>query len=165
MDGPGSPVRGLSRRERLILAIERGLDRWLSPAGVFVMRRTSGRIADPWKVEALVLTTHGRRSGRERTVVLRYFPDGEAMVVAAANDGGRSHPGWYFNLAATPEARVEVRGRVLPVRAEVMPDEEATAWWQRIVRIQPSYERFARATSRRFPIVRLVPIGSVDRSA
>jgi hypothetical protein len=46
-----------------------------------------------------------------------------------------------------------------------MPDEEATAWWQRIVRIQPSYERFARATSRRFPIVRLVPIGSVDRSA
>ena len=41
-------------------------------------------------IDALLLTTHGRRSGKERTVVLQYFPDGDDLVLAAANDGGSS---------------------------------------------------------------------------
>jgi len=146
----------------MAVAIERFLDRWLSPFGVWVMRRTRGRMADPWKVEALVLTTRGRRSGRERSVVLRYFPDGEAMIVAAANDGGRTDPAWYLNLTARPEARVEVRGRTLAVRAETLRADEAADWWQRILQIQPSYARFERATTRTFPIVRLVPTAPAD---
>ncbi len=109
---------GLGRRERIWLAIHRGLDRWLSPLGVLVYRRTRGGVTRPWHVDALLLTTRGRRSGRRRTVVLQYFPDGDAMVVAAANDGGTTHPGWYHNLHATPEAEVEVMGRNVPVRAE-----------------------------------------------
>lgn len=155
----------LSWRERLVLTAERTLDRWLSPLGVWVMRRTRGRITGPWHVEALVLTTLGRRSGRSRTVVLRYFPDGDAMVVVAANDGGRSDPGWCHNLTAEPDARVEVAGRSIPVRAQVLPPDEAVTWWQRIVRIQPSYERFRRATTRPFPIVRLVPMATLTEAA
>jgi len=57
------------------------------------------------------------------------------MVLVAANDGGATHPGWYHNLVARPDARVEVMGRV---RA-------------------PDYERYQRATDRRVPIIRLVP--------
>jgi deazaflavin-dependent oxidoreductase (nitroreductase family) len=121
------------------------------------MRRTKGGIARPWHVDALLLTTRGRRSGRERTVVLQYFPDGDAMIVVAANDGGRSHPGWYHNLAAAPGARVEVMGRTIPVRAEELRDGDAAAWWARILRRDPNYGRYARATDRRFPIMRLVP--------
>jgi deazaflavin-dependent oxidoreductase (nitroreductase family) len=155
----GVLVAGLSRRQRVVLAIERFLDRWLSPFGVWIMRRTRGRLARLWHVEALVLTTRGRRSGRKRTVVLRYFPDGDAMILAAANDGGRTHPGWYHNLTADPDARVEVDGRSLRVRADVLPQGEAAGWWRRIVAIQPSYERFARATDRTIPILRLVPRG------
>jgi deazaflavin-dependent oxidoreductase (nitroreductase family) len=151
------PRGRLSRREKVVLFIERNLDRWLSPLGVWVFRRTNGAIARPWKVDALVLTSRGRRSGRERTVVLRYFPDGEAMILAAANDGGTTHPGWYYNLAAEPTARVEIEGRTLDVRAEELPPWEAAGWWQQIVRIQPGYERFARATTRRIPILRLMP--------
>src|SRR5450759_2124312 len=88
---------------------------------------------------ALVLTTRGRRSGRERQVLLQYFRDGDAMVLGAANDGGATHPGWYHNLVARPDARVEVMGRV---RA-------------------PDYERYQRATDRRVPIIRLVPAAAV----
>jgi F420H(2)-dependent quinone reductase len=156
----GGPAgRGVSRREAVGLAIHRGLDRWLSPLGVLVMRRTHGGITKPWKVDALVLTTRGRRSGRLRTVVLQFFPDGETMIVAAANDGGASHPGWYFNLVANPAARVEVMGRKIPVRAEVLAAAEAAEAWERVLRRDPSYERYARAAGdRRVPIVRLVPI-------
>ena len=155
--GNGDPAPRVSRRERIGLAIHRGLDRWLSPLGVWVMRRTKGGVARPWKVDALLLTTRGRRSGRERTVVLQYFPDGDAMIVAAANDGGAAHPGWYFNLTAEPAARVEVMGRTIPVRAEELPPDEAATWWGRILERSPDYERYARATMRTFPIIRLVP--------
>lgn len=151
------PARGISGRERVALAIHRGLDRRLTPLGVLVFRRTRGAIAKPWHVDALLLTTRGRRSGRPRTVVLQYFRDDPSMIVAAANDGGEAHPAWYLNLRAEPAAAVEVMGRRRPVRAEELAPDEAAAWWERIVERDPSYERYARATSRVFPIVRLTP--------
>jgi deazaflavin-dependent oxidoreductase (nitroreductase family) len=138
------------------LYIHRELDKRLSSIGVWLMRRTKGRLAGPWNVNVLVLTTRGRRSGRDRTVVLQYFPDGEAMVVIAANDGGERHPGWFYNLTASPDAIVEVDGRRIPVHATELGPEEAALWWQRILRAAPDYELYRRATTRRFPIIRLV---------
>jgi deazaflavin-dependent oxidoreductase (nitroreductase family) len=156
----------LSRAERVGLLLHRGLDKWLTPLGIWITRRTNGAVTDSRiarllgagrEVDVLLLTTRGRRSGRDRTVVLQYFPDGDAMVVTAANDGGASHPGWYFNLQGDPCAQVEVLGRTMGVHAEELPADAASAWWQRIVSRDPNYERYARATSRPFPIVRLVP--------
>jgi len=121
------PAQRISRKERLGLFLHRSLDRRLSPLGVWVLRRTKGGITRPWKVDALLLTTRGRRSGRERTVVHQFFPDGNAMLVAAANDGGASDPGWYFNLKADPTARVEVMGRTIAVRAAELPADEGAA--------------------------------------
>jgi deazaflavin-dependent oxidoreductase (nitroreductase family) len=156
--------RPLSRGERIGLSLHRGADKWLSPLGVWVMHRTHGAIAGPWRVNALVLTTRGRRSGRQRSVVLQFFPDGEAMVVAAANDGGAAHPGWYYNLATQPEARVEVKGRAIPVHAKQLPAAEARLWWRRIVELSPGYALYERATDRSFPIFRLVPTGTHARA-
>jgi deazaflavin-dependent oxidoreductase (nitroreductase family) len=51
-------------------------------------------------------------------VIVQFFPDGQDMIVIAANSGLPTHPGWDFNLKAHPEARVEVEGRTLDVRAE-----------------------------------------------
>jgi deazaflavin-dependent oxidoreductase (nitroreductase family) len=148
---------GISRKERLGLLVHRLLDKWLSPLGVWVMRRTRGRMADRFKVDAFVLTTVGRRSGRTRSVVLQFFPDGDSFIVAAANDGGARHPAWYLNLKASPVARVEVNGRRQDVRAQEMASDEATEWWARILERSPEYERYARATARTIPILRLVP--------
>jgi deazaflavin-dependent oxidoreductase (nitroreductase family) len=153
------PARRISRREAVALFLHRNLDRWLSPLGVRVMRATKGGVTRAWHVDALVLTTRGRRSGRERSVVLQFFPDGEAMLLAAANDGGAPLPGWYWNLTAEPTARVEVMGRSFPVRAEVLEGDGAAAGWERVLARDPSYERYARAAGRPIPIVRLVPDG------
>ena len=146
----------LSRPERLKLSIHRALDKHVGPLGVWVMRRSKGRVAKAWKVNAFVLTTRGRRSGRDRTVVLQYFPDGAAMVVVAANDGGAAYPGWYFNLTASPDAVVEVNGRRIAVHAAELEPDEAANWWRRILAAAPAYERYRRATTRPFPILRLV---------
>ena len=89
--------------------------------------------------------------------VLQYFPDGDDLVLAAANDGGSSDPGWYHNLKADPVARVEIMGRTVAVRAEELSADEAAAFWPRLLRKAPSYERYQRATARTFPLIRLVP--------
>ena len=147
----------ISRLERLKLFIHRTLDKHLSPLGVWIMRRTEGRVTAAWKVNALLLTTRGRRSGRRRTVVLQYFPDGDAMVVVAANDGGATYPGWYLNLSSSADAVAEVGGRRVPVHAHELEPSEASGWWQQILSTAPTYERYRRATTRPFPILRLVP--------
>ena len=85
------------------------------------------------------------------------------MIVLAANSGLPSPPGWYFNLTANPLALVEVGDRALQVRAEELSDEEAAAFWPHVLQTAPDYAKYLRRTSRRIPMVRLVPIGRAER--
>jgi deazaflavin-dependent oxidoreductase (nitroreductase family) len=147
----------LTLRERVALFVHRELDHRLSPLGVWLMRRTRGSLAGSFRVHALILTTTGRKSGQQRNVVLQYFPDGEAMIVVATNDGGPTHPAWYLNLKADPTARVEVEGRRSAVVASELGGDEAAEWWRRILERSPEYERYVRAAHRSFPILRLAP--------
>jgi deazaflavin-dependent oxidoreductase (nitroreductase family) len=111
-----------------------------------------------WGRRALVLTTTGRRSGLPRTVVVQFFPDGEDLVVVAANSGLPTHPAWYLNLTADPRARVEVEGRTLEVRAEELTPDEAAEQWPGVLAIAPDYARYRARTDRVIPLVRLVPV-------
>ena len=147
--------------ERLALLTHRQLDRRLSRFGVWLMRRTRGSLAGRFNVHALVLSVVGRRSGRSRSVVLQYFPDRDGFIVVATNDGGRTHPAWYLNLAASGEGYVEIAGRRTAVRATELRGDPAATWWARILDLSPEYERYTRAAGRSFPIVRLTPIAPV----
>ncbi|HET8758483.1 MAG TPA: nitroreductase/quinone reductase family protein [Solirubrobacteraceae bacterium] len=139
--------------------IEHQLDRRTVRLASWLLRRTGGRIARPFGRRALVLTTRGRRSGRARSVPVQYFPDGDAMVVVAANSGLPQPPAWYLNLRADPTATVELEGRRLQVRAEELPEAEATAFWPRVLATAPDYARYPERTGRRIALIRLVPIG------
>ena len=46
----------------------------------------------------LLLTTTGRRSGKQRTVPLLYLQDGPNLVLVASNGGAVRHPDWWLNL-------------------------------------------------------------------
>jgi deazaflavin-dependent oxidoreductase (nitroreductase family) len=158
--------RALSRTERLALWLHRELDRRLTPLGVQVFRRTRGAIARPWGVDALLLTTVGRRSGRERTVVLQWFRDPAGPIIVGANDGGATDPAWVLNLRARRDARAEIAGRPFAVRAVELGAADAAEQWARILRRAPDYARYARATARTFPVFRLVPLdGAWDAAA
>jgi deazaflavin-dependent oxidoreductase (nitroreductase family) len=148
----------LSLGDRFALFLERRLDRSLARVRVAAYRATGGGIARLFRVNALVLNTRGRRTVRERSVVLSYFPQGKRFVVAAANGGQPRHPAWCLNLRATLTARVEVSGRTLLVRTEELSSAEAAAFWPEIVVTLPGYARYPRATSRTIPLVRLVPL-------
>jgi F420H(2)-dependent quinone reductase len=146
-----------AERPRLRTRIESVVDRHSVRLGAWLLRRTRGRAARLWRRRALVLTTIGRRTGLPRTVVVQYFPAGRDMIVVAANSGMPTHPAWYLNLTAHPEARVEVDGRTLAVRAEELTQDEAAAWWPRVLAAAPDYARYPTRTGRRLPLLRLVP--------
>ena len=125
--------------QRLFVFVRNGMDvehDLLDHPGECVRRLV---LVGPVDDEAIVptdvlLTTHGRRSGKERTVILQFIRDGDDLVLAAANEGGSSHPSWYCNLKANPTARVETMGRRLAVSAEEMTEDEAAAFWPRLLR-------------------------------
>lgn len=152
-----SGTRSLLLTERIKRRIEHEVDTRSVKLAAALIRLTNGRIARLWRRQVLLLTTRGRRSGKERTVPLQFFPDGDVMIVVAANSGLPSPPGWYFNLTADPLARVEVGGRTLRVRAEELSDEEAAAFWERVLQIAPDYAKYPKRTNRRIPLIRLVP--------
>jgi deazaflavin-dependent oxidoreductase (nitroreductase family) len=159
--GRGTPtehgVRPLPLSERIKMRVEHEIDTRSVGFAAWLLRVTRGRVARLWHRRVLLLTTHGRRTGRARTVPLQYFPDGEALVVVAANSGMPSPPAWYFNLMAEPRARVEVLGRTLPVRSQELSAQEAAAFWPRVLAAAPDYARYPQRTNRRLPLLRLVP--------
>lgn len=148
----------LTPRERFAQFIERAVDTRLGRFGVGLYRLTGGRIARLYNKDVLILTTLGRKSGKERTVLLQFFRDGAYPVIVAANFGLPTHPGWYHNLKATPTARIEVLDRTLHVRAEELSADAAAAFWPQILQRSPDYIRFLRRTNRTIPLVRLIPV-------
>jgi deazaflavin-dependent oxidoreductase (nitroreductase family) len=101
----------------------------------------------------LLLTTTGRKSGEPRTTALTYLPRGDDFVVIASVLGEPRHPAWWLNLAAKPDASVQVGGARHPVRAREAEGEEREALWRAVVAKMPDYDEYKARTSRRIPVV------------
>lgn len=150
------------RRAAFRTRLEHLLDSRSVRLAAWLYRRTHGRIAHISHRDVLLLTTTGRRTGRSRTVPLQYFPDGEDLVVVAANSGMESHPAWYHNLTALPRAVVEVDDRRISVNAVELSVADAERFWPRVLERAPDYQRYPTRTDRRLPIVRLTPVNGAS---
>ncbi|MEU4343645.1 nitroreductase/quinone reductase family protein [Nocardia sp. NPDC023852] len=109
-------------------------------------------------MNALILTTIGRKSGAERSTPVGYFPgkDGSWLIVASAA-GAPKNPAWYYNIAANPDkVRIEVAGREVAVVAEQLHDVEREEAWQQITAAAPRFAQYQQKTDRELPIIRLV---------
>src|SRR5437588_9656650 len=105
---------------RFSMAIPAAALRLGGKLNVPVYRATGGRLFGRiGRAPVLLLTTTGRRSGRERTAPVLYLDDGERMVVIGSNAGNVHAPAWALNLKAHPDAEVQVRGARWKVRARV----------------------------------------------
>ena len=60
---------------------------------------------------ALDLTTIGRKSGQERSVILGYLEDGPNIVALAMNGWADRHPSLWLNLEARSEPSFDWRAR------------------------------------------------------
>lgn len=130
--------------------------RRLSTLHTTAYRLTKGRIGRRFvNNDMLLLTTRGRRSGRDHTVPLLYLRDG-ADAIVIASWGGRDHPPhWYSNLEREPRVRVQIDGARYTAVAEPLDEPDRTTWWLRAVEAYDGYRRYQRRTSRVIPVVRL----------
>jgi deazaflavin-dependent oxidoreductase (nitroreductase family) len=117
-----------------------------------------GRIANS---PVLLLTTTGRRSGKQRTVPLLYLMDGRNVVLVASNGGAVTHPTWWLNLETTSEAWIQIKGIRRRVKAERASAAEKQRLWQRLTAMYPGYKRYQEITDRDIPVVILRPIEEV----
>ena len=134
---------------------------WSTHRGLY--RLTRGRIGlwrpKPGRWGALRLTTTGRRSGTEWSVILGYFEDGPNLVTMAMNGWSDGEPAWWLNLQANPEARVEVAGGGYQVRGRAAGGEERERLWARWGEIDKDLDAYAALRSTETAVVILEPLG------
>lgn len=119
------------------------------------LRFAKGR--GPLTSNVLILTTRGRRSGRERSTALLYFDHGTKRYVVASFAGVDQHPAWYLNLVADPHVTAEVRGERTRCVARVLDEDEAAELWPFLDETYRGFRRYRGRTPRQIPIVELTP--------
>jgi deazaflavin-dependent oxidoreductase (nitroreductase family) len=121
---------------------------------VRVYRETGGARGYEWRgTTILLLTTEGRRSGEQRTTPLIHRTDGDRWVVVASKGGAPANPSWFENLQANPDATIEVRDEVVPVRAMAAQGEERDRLWSLMTEVWPAYDDYQANTDREIPVV------------
>ena len=110
-------------------------------------------------VPTLILTTTGAKSGLSRSVPLVGIQNGERIGLIASNWGGRSNPGWFYNLMANPKATVKVGGEENLFLAAEAVGEEYARFWQMALDVYPGYADYKqRAAHRKIHIMVLEPV-------
>ena len=105
------------------------------------------------------LTTTGRKSGEQRTVMLTspWQEDG-SYVVVASRGGDDKPPAWLLNLQASPAVQVAVGGKpAAPWTAQVATAEERARLWPLLTAKHKNYAGYQRKTDREIPLVLLRP--------
>ncbi len=102
----------------------------------------------------VLVTTRGNKSGKLRkTPLMRVEHAGEYALVASLG-GAPTHPVWYHNLKADPEA-VTIRDGtdVFDARVRELSGDERDEWWQRAVAAYPPYDEYQTKTERVIPVL------------
>ncbi len=142
-----------NRLIRTALKISAPLHRWL-------YRTSGGRVGTNWandRMPVLLLTTTGRRTGKERTWPVGYMRDGDSYVIVASNGGLASHPAWYYNLSAEARVEIEVGGERLRMQAATAEGAERAQLWAEIVERYPNFTKYQQGVTRELPVVVLRP--------
>lgn len=104
-------------------------------------------------LEALLLTTVGRRSGEPRTTALYYGRDGDRLLVVASLAGHDRHPQWYLNLQARPRVGVQIGPDRFRAIARAATPAERPRLWAIVAGLYPVYDEYQARTARTIPVV------------
>ena len=132
---------------------------WSTHRGLY--RITAGRVG-LWRPKAtrwgtMHLTTIGRRTGQERSVIVGYFEDGPNLVTMAMNGWADDEPAWWLNLQAHPEASVDLADGRRTVRGRAAEGEERSRLWDRWREIDKKLDAYAALRSAETAVVILEP--------
>jgi deazaflavin-dependent oxidoreductase (nitroreductase family) len=117
-------------------------------------RANGGKVTGQFaRASLLLLSTTGAKSGEERIAPLAYTRDGDHLIIIASKGGAPTHPDWYHNLRAHPEATVEVGSERFPVRATFPEGQERQRLFDQMAAKMPNFAEYQRNTTRQIPVV------------
>lgn len=110
---------------------------------------------------ALELTTTGRKSGKQRAVMLTSpLQEGDDIVIVASRGGDDVHPAWFLNLRDDPNVEVSWKGGPKQaMTARVADADERARMWPTITKDFKNYAGYQKRTEREIPLVILSPAG------
>jgi deazaflavin-dependent oxidoreductase (nitroreductase family) len=89
---------------------------WILDAQVFLLRR---RLMGPMNKLLMVITTTGRKSGKQIARPIGYQADADSFL--AFNIGGQSN--WYKNMLSNPKVKLEIQGKTHHATGAVLTDD------------------------------------------
>ena len=101
----------------------------------------------------ILLTTTGAKSGLPRTTPLNYSPDGDRIVVIASKAASPTHPDWYHNLVAHPEAVIEIGAEKFAVRSQIAEGQERERLFDAQAALMPFFAEYQQRTTRQIPVI------------
>jgi len=119
-------------------------------------RANAGRVGGGFEgADLLLLTTTGRKSGREHTTPVMYSREGDTVLVYASAAGAPKHPDWYENLVANPHVVVEIGEERFEATAKPLEGEERDrAYAAQAARVS-NFADYEEKTDRVIPVVAL----------
>ena len=118
-----------------------------------IYKISNGRFGKNFGAPVLLLTTIGRKSGKERTTPLFYLSLNKGWAVTASNAGSDKHPNWWLNLQAQPQATIQIADRTYDIKAQKATNSEQSELWPRFVEMFPGYDTYQQETDRTVPII------------
>ena len=115
-------------------------------------RANGGRVAGR-QYPLILLTTTGAKTGLPRTTPLNYSTDADRIIVIASKAAAPTHPDWYYNLLAHPEATIELGTERFAVRAQVAQGQERERLFDAQAALMPFFAQYQRQTSRQIPVI------------
>lgn len=128
--------------------------------------RITGHRRGLWRPEdgkrgwgALRLTTTGRRTGQQRSVIVGYLEDDGRFITLAMNGWQPEEPAWWLNLQADPRATIETKdGIIVPVIARSAQGQERERLWALFRTADPGLDGFAARRPNPTAVVILAPV-------
>lgn len=139
------------------------IKRVVAPLDRRLYRLTGGRVLTAGRPVAptLLLTTVGRRTGKQRTTPVFYLRDRDRIVICNVNPGFEQPNPWILNIRANPDVQVQVGARIEQVRAREATPQEIASYWPQLVQMWPAYDRHFERSGQRAIFV-LEPSGAKD---
>jgi len=106
------------------------------------------------------LTTTGRKSGLDRSVMFAYFFEGDDLVTMAMNGWDPNEPAWWLNLQATPQATVTTVDGTFGVTGRAALETERPQLWDRWRALDKNLDDWASRRPTETAVVILTPTES-----
>lgn len=139
---------------RLAWRIHRGLYRY--SRGRFGLRRPK-----PGQYGLMGVTTVGRRTGKERMVVLAYLENGSDLTTMAMNGWGAPEPAWWLNMQANPECEIELPDGTRRFVGRAATGEDRDRLWAQWQDVDKNLDGYAALRPTETAVVVLEPVQSV----